>query len=74
MAIEVATSPVVVLGGSWVGMARQYLGVSKRHPSIQSIRNSGVAQRVGTDVPRDPGGLRDSLHHPVDVAPIDWLA
>jgi hypothetical protein len=22
-------------------------------------------------VPRDPGGLRDPLHHPVDVTPVD---
>ncbi len=73
MAVEVASGAVVVLGGSWIGVASEDLGVPQRHSGVEGVRDGGVPQRVRADVPRDAGGLRDPQHHPVDVTAIDRL-
>ncbi len=71
VAVEVSSRAVVVLGGAWVGVAGEDLGVTKRYSGIEGVRDRGVPQRMGTDVARDAGNLRDPQNHPVDVASVD---
>src|SRR6478672_8000391 len=74
VAVEVAAGAVVVLGGSRVGVPGENLRVAQRNAGVQGVGDGGVPQRVGADVPRDPGGLRDPGDHPVNVAAVDRLA
>jgi hypothetical protein len=74
VAVEVATRPVVVLGGPGIGVPRQDLRVPERDPGVEGVGDRGVPQRMWADVPRDPGRLRDSLDHSVRVASVDWVA
>jgi hypothetical protein len=57
--VEVASSAVVVAGGSGVGVSGEDLRVAQRDASIEGVGDRGVPQRVRADVPGDPGGLRD---------------
>ena len=54
--------------------AGQDLRIAKRHAPVQGVGDRRVPQRVRADVARDPCGLRDPRHHPVDVAPVCRLA
>lgn len=74
MAVEVASRAVVVLGGSRVGVASEYLCVSQRDACVESIRDGGVAQGERTNLPGDRGGASDALDHSVDVASVDRVA
>jgi hypothetical protein len=71
VAVEVAPSSVVVLGGAWVGVSGQDLGVAERDSGVEGVGDGCVAQGVGADVARDARGPGDPDHHPVDVAPVD---
>jgi hypothetical protein len=61
-----------MFGGPGVGVAGQDLRIAQRDAGIQRIGYRGVPQRVRADMPRDPRGLRDPLHHPVHVTSIGF--
>jgi len=42
VAVEVSSRAVVVLGGAWVGVAGEDLGVTKRYSGIEGVRDRGV--------------------------------
>jgi hypothetical protein len=71
MSVQVASGPVVVLGGAWVGVAGEDLGVAERDAGIECVGDRGVTQRVWADVPRDASDLRDPGNHAVGVAAVD---
>ena len=50
MSVEVAAGAVVVLGGSWVGVAGEDLRVTERHAGVEGVGDRGVTQRVRADV------------------------
>ena len=55
--VEVAAGAIVVLGGAEVGVSGEDLGVAERNAGVQSVGDCGMAQRVRTDVTRDPSGI-----------------
>jgi hypothetical protein len=44
VAVEVAASPVVVLGGARIGVASEDLRVSQRYSGVEGIGDGGVAR------------------------------
>jgi len=42
VSVEVATGAVVVLGGAWVGVAGEDLGVSQGDARVQGVGDRGV--------------------------------
>ena len=73
MSVQVASSSVVVLGGTGVGVAGEDLGVAERDAGIERVGDRCVTQRVRADVPRDAGSFRDPGDHALGVAAIDRL-
>jgi hypothetical protein len=71
VAVEVAAGTVVVLGGSRIGVSREYLVVTERDPCVKGVGDRRMSKRVRADVTGDASGLRDPQHHPVDVAAVD---
>lgn len=59
MAVEVASGAVVVLGGSWVGMAGEDLGIAEGDPRVEREWAPGSAGCL-FDVRLSPDLLRDS--------------
>ena len=57
MAVEVSAGAVVMLGGPWIGVPGQDLGIAQRHPGVQSVGDRSMPQRVRADVARDASGL-----------------
>jgi hypothetical protein len=74
MSVEVAAGTVVVLGGAWVGVPGQDLGVAEGNVGVEGVGDGCVPQRVGAAVTRDASGLRDADDHPADVTTLDELA
>jgi hypothetical protein len=70
---EDAAGAVVVLGGAWVGVPGEDLGVAQWNAGVQCVGDGGVSQRVGADVSRDACGLGDPDDHPVAVTSVDRL-
>jgi hypothetical protein len=68
--IEVAAGAVVVLGGPWVGVPGQDLGVSKRYACIEGVGDCGVPQGVRADMAWGARNSRDPGDHPVGVAAV----
>ncbi len=55
-------------------MPGEDLGIAQRDSGVEGVGDRCASQRVRTDVAWDAsGGLRDALHHPVDVAAINGL-
>ena len=74
MSVEVAAGSVVVLGGSWVGVPGEDLGVAEGDAGVEGVGDRGVPQRVWADVSWDACGFRDPGDHAVNVAPINRVA
>ena len=72
--VEVPASAVVVLGGAWVGVPGEDLGIAKRDACVECIGDGGVAEGVRADVPWDAGGFRDAGDHSVSVSPVDGVS
>lgn len=47
VAVEIATSAVVVLGGARVGVPGKDLRIAQRHTRVEGIGDRSVPQRVG---------------------------
>ena len=47
MAVEVAAGAVVVLGGAWVGVASQDLGIAERHAGVQGVGDRSMRSECG---------------------------
>ena len=47
MAVEVSAGSVVVLGGAWICVAGEDLGVAQWHSGVECVGDRGMAQRVG---------------------------
>ena len=71
VAVQVAASAVVVLGGAGVGVPGEDLGIAQGYAGVEGVGDGGVAQGVRADVPRDGGDLGDPYDHPVAVAALD---
>lgn len=47
MTVEVSAGTVVVLGGSWVSVSGQDLGVAQWDARVEGVGDGGVPERVG---------------------------
>jgi len=74
VAVQVSASSVVVLGGSWVGVAGENLRVPQGDAGVQGVGDRGVTQRVGADMSRDLRDLRDSQDHPGGPTSSRWAS
>ena len=57
VAVEVAASTVVVLGGAGVGVPGEIPSITEWDSGAESVRDRGVAARLGADMPRYPAAL-----------------
>nr|WP_239021785.1 hypothetical protein [Nocardioides jishulii] len=73
MSVEVSAGAVVVLGGAWIGVARQDLRIAERDAGVEGVGDGGVTQLVRADVARDARDLGDPHNHPVDISAVDRL-
>jgi hypothetical protein len=55
--VEVAASAVVVLGGAWVGVPSQDLGIPERNAGVEGVGDRDMAQRVRADMAGNAGRL-----------------
>ena len=61
MPVEVAAGAVVVLGGAWVGVPGDDLGVAQRDAGVEGVGDGGVPQRVRAHMAANAGDLRGTM-------------